>query len=335
MALDPQQALPREPVDRPLRTVFFGTPALALPTLEAMLARPDLFEVVAVVAQPDKPAGRGKKLRPPPVAARAAELGLPLHQPRRIKTGEFPEALEALDLDLAVVIAYGRILTSRHLETPRFGCINVHASLLPAWRGAGPIQWAIVAGDSTTGITTMWMEEGLDTGPMLVRRELAIEPADTAGSLGTKLADLGGQALVETVERLRSGTLTATPQPGEGASYARLLTKEDGALDWNQPAAVLERRVRGLSPWPGTYCGFRGERLKIHVATVVSAESVAPAGSVLAVSPDGIDVACGEGALRLTRLQPPGRKAQEAADFARGYHPEPGESLALPEQDDS
>ena len=161
MALDPAEVLPSAPLGRPLRAAFFGTPALALPTLNAMLARPDLCEVVAVVAQPDKPVGRGKKLRAPPVAARATELGLPLFQPTRVRRGEFPEQLEALELDVAVVIAYGRILTTRHLETPRFGCINVHASLLPAWRGAGPIQWALLAGDERTGVTTMWMEEAL------------------------------------------------------------------------------------------------------------------------------------------------------------------------------
>lgn len=333
MALDPQQALPRAPLEQPLRTAFFGSPALALPTLEALLARPDLCEVVAVVAQPDKPAGRGKKLRPPAVAARATELGLPLFQPRRIKTGEFPEALEALDLDLAVVIAYGRVLTTRHLETPRYGCINVHASLLPAWRGAGPIQWAIVEGDEQTGVTTMWMEEGLDTGPMLLQREIPIEPQDTGGSLGGRLAALGADVLIETVEVLRQGTLEATPQPLDGVSHARLLTRQDGALDWSRPARELERQVRGLSPWPGTYCEFRGERLKIHEARVLHEEGEGVAGTVLAVQDEGVDVACAEGILRLTVLQPPGRKAQAASDFARGYRPEPGESLALSTQD--
>jgi len=342
MALDPQQALPSAPLGRPLRVAFFGTPALALPTLEAMLSRPDLCDVVAVVAQPDKPVGRGKKLRPPPVAKRATELGLPLFQPRRIRTGEFPEALEALDLDVAVVIAYGRILTTRHLETPRFGCINVHASLLPAWRGAGPIQWAILEGDERSGITTMWMEEGLDTGPILQVREIPIEARDTASTLGGKLAQLGAELLVETLSALQEGALSATSQPDQGGTYARILTKDDGILDWSRSAVELDRQVRGLTPWPGTFCGFRGDRLKVHSAEVVPgglSDEVPPgsvaAGTIVGLSHEGIEVLCGDGVLRLTHLQPPGRKAQSAGDFARGYHPERGESLELPRQDAS
>jgi len=314
---------------------FFGTPALALPTLEAMLARPDLCEVVAVVAQPDKPVGRGKKMRPPPVAKRARALGLPLLQPRRIRSGEFPEALEALDLDVAVVIAYGRILTTRHLETPRFGCVNVHASLLPAWRGAGPIQWAILEGDTRSGVTTMWMEEGLDTGPVLQVAELPIMAHDTSSSLGAKLAQLGADLLIETLIALQEGKLTARPQSDDGISYARLLTKDDGILDWSRSAVELDRQVRGLTPWPGAVCGFRGDRLKVHVAVAAEGESAAAAGTVVGLSEDGIEVACGRGVLRLTQVQPPGRKAQPASDFVRGYHPELGESLALRQQDET
>ena len=335
MALDPLQALPNAPLGRPLRAAFFGTPALALPTLEAMLARPDLCDVVAVVAQPDKPVGRGKKMRPPPVAKRASTLGLRLLQPRRIRTGEFPEALEALNLDVAVVIAYGRILTTRHLETPRFGCVNVHASLLPAWRGAGPIQWAILEGDTRSGVTTMWMEEGLDTGPILQVAELPIGTRDTSSSLGAKLAQLGADLLIDTLCALKEGRLTARAQPDEGASYARILTKDDGILDWSRSAVELDRQVRGLTPWPGAVCGFRGERLKVHLAEVADGQEAAPVGAVVGLSEAGIDVGCGRGVLRLTQVQPPGRKAQPASDFVRGYHPELGESLTLPRQDDT
>ena len=331
MALDPAEVLPTTPLGRPLRAAFFGTPSLALPTLNAMLARPDLCEVVAVVAQPDKPVGRGKKLRPPPVAARASELGLPLLQPTRVRRGEFPEQLEALDLDIAVVIAYGRILTTRHLETPRFGCINVHASLLPAWRGAGPIQWALLAGDERTGVTTMWMEEGLDTGPMLDVVDVPIEDSDDARSLGNKLAQLGAKTLITTLERLVAGSLSAIPQPQTGASYARILTKEDGAIDWTRPAIDLQRQVRGLTPWPGTYCGFRGKKMKIHAAELGSGSGVP--GQVLTVEDGAIEVACGDASLRLLRVQPPGKKAQGAADFVRGYRPEVGDSFALPIKD--
>ncbi len=330
MALDPRRALPRRPLDRPLRTAFFGTPALAVKSLDALLARPDLCDVVAVVAQPDKAVGRSGKLRPPPVAKRAAERGLPLHQPRRIRTGPFPEALEALDLDVAVVVAYGRILTSRHLETPRFGCVNVHASLLPRYRGAGPIQWAIARGEQVTGVCTMWMTEGLDSGPILRVREEPIADDDDARTLGDRLGGIGADLLVATLEELQAGTLTATDQPEEGVTLAPLLSKEDGRLRWEDPAQALAWRIRGFSPWPGAWCGFRGDTLKVHRAVPVDDEADAPVGSVVRVDDAGLLVRCGVGSLLLTVVQPPGRKAQPAADFARGYRPEPGESLVAP-----
>ena len=327
MALDPT-VLPSEPLGRPLRVAFFGTPALALPTLDALLARPDLCEVVLVVAQPDKPAGRGRKLRPPPVAKRAAEVGLPLTQPRRVRTGAFPELLESLDLDVAVVIAYGRILTTRHLETPRYGCINVHASLLPAWRGAGPIQWALANDDAESGVTTMWMEEGLDTGPMLRVGRDPIRDDDTATTLGARLSALGAQVLIRTLEELVAGTLTATPQPEEGVSLAPLLTKEDGHIDWSRPARAVSAHARGMTPWPGAVCGYRGQTLKVHGIGVADGEG-AP-GVVVKADGDGIVVACGQGAVVLTRVQPPGKRALDVADFLNGYPVAVGESLELP-----
>lgn len=330
MALDPTTTLPRRPLERPLRVAFFGTPALAVESLNALLERPDLARVVAVVAQPDKPVGRSGKLRAPPVARRATEVGLPLHQPRRVRTGAFPEALEALDLDVAVVVAYGRILTTRHLETPRFGCVNLHASLLPAYRGAGPIQWAIVRGDQVTGVSTMWMTEGLDSGPILRVREEPIRAEDTAASLGRRLGSIGAELLVSTLEELQAGTLTATPQPEEGVSLAPLLSKEDGRLRWDEAAASLACRVRGLSPWPGAWCAFREGTLKVHRAEVRGDALDVPVGAVARVDDDGLLVRCGVGSLLLTEVQPPGRKSQAAADFARGYRPELGESLVAP-----
>jgi methionyl-tRNA formyltransferase len=302
---------------------------MAVPTLDALLARPELCEVVAVIAQPDKPAGRKRKLRPPPVAVRAREAGLKLLQPRRVRRGEFPEAIEALDLDLSVVIAYGRILTTRLLEAPRYGCINVHASLLPAYRGAGPIQWAIIRGEVETGVTTMWMEEGLDTGPMLLRRAIPIDGADTAGTLGGKLSQLGAALLLETVEVLVAGRLTAVPQPLDGVTQAPLLSKEDGRLDWSRRAVELACLVRGVAPWPGAWCGFRGDTLKVHAAVACDAWEDVPPGTALRVDDQGVLVRCGDGGLLLTRLQPPGRKAQDAADFVRGYRPEVGESFDI------
>ena len=328
MALDPRTALPSEPVARPLRVAFFGTPALALPTLEALLARPDLCDVVLVVAQPDKPSGRGRTLRPPPVAARATELGLPLLQPRKVRTGAFPEALESLDLDLAVVIAYGRILTSRHLETPRHGCINVHASLLPAWRGAGPIQWSLAAGDAETGVTTMWMEEGLDTGPMLCVGREPIADDDTAATLGARLADLGARVLIQTVEELAAGTLRATSQPAEGVSLAPLLSKDDGRIDWSRPSREVSAHARGMTPWPGAVCGYRGAALKIH--GIGQSDGEGEPGLVLRADAAGIVVACGAGAVVLTRVQPPGKRALDVVDFLNGYPIEVGECLGLP-----
>lgn len=331
MALDPTSTLPRSPTERPLRVAFFGSPALAIPTLDALLARPDLCEVVAVVAQPDKPVGRGRRMRPPPVAARAAEAGLSLLQPRRIRRGPFPEALEALDLDLAVVIAYGRILTTRILETPRFGCVNVHASLLPAYRGAGPIQWAIIRGEQQTGVCTMWMEEGLDTGPVLRVRSEPIHDDDTAGTLGDRLARLGADLLLETVETLAAGDLTAAAQPEQGVSLAPLLSKDDGRLDWSRPATDLDRLVRGTAPWPGAWCGFRGKTLKVHAATPVDDEPPVEPGTIAAADARGLLVRCAVGSLLLTRVQPPGKRAMDAQDFLRGYRAETGESLAHPE----
>ncbi len=327
MANDPRTVLPSEPLNRVLRVAFFGTPALALPTLNALLDRPDLCEVVLVVAQPDKPSGRGRKLSPPPVAARATELGLPLLQPSKVRTGAFPEALEALDLDVAVVIAYGRILTTRHLQTPRYGCINVHASLLPAWRGAGPIQWALASGDAQTGVTTMWMEEGLDTGPMLRVAREEIRPDDTAATLGQRLAALGARTLIETLELLVAGRLAAVDQPEAGVSLAPMLRKEDGRIDFGGPARAVSAHARGMTPWPGAVCGYRGAELKIH--GIGEATGIGPPGVVLKADAEGIVVACAEGAVVLTRLQPPGKRALDVADFLNGYPVEIGESLRL------
>jgi methionyl-tRNA formyltransferase len=328
MALDPAETLPKQPCSAPLRVAFFGTPALALPTLEAMLAAPEVCEVVLVVCQPDKPSGRGRELRAPPVAARAKELGLPLLQPRRVRSGEFPDAVEAANLDVAVVIAYGRILTTRLLEAPRFGCVNVHASLLPRWRGAGPIQWSLIGGDDVTGVCTMWMEEGLDSGPVLLRREERIRPDDTAVTLGDRLGRAGAELLVETLRELHAGRLTATPQDEAGVTLAPMLTKDDGRIRWEEPARAILRRAAGTTPWPGPFCGWRGRTLRVH--GIEAADGVGAAGTVLSADDAGVVVACGDGALRLTRVQPPNKKPMAAGEFLRGYPLEVGESLTHP-----
>lgn len=330
MALRPETSLPKQPLPpEPLRVAFFGSPALALPTLEALLAVPELAQVVLVVTQPDRPSGRGLTLHAPPVAARARELGLPLLQPEKIRTGPFPAQLKAAAPDVAVVIAYGRILTTELLETPRFGCINVHASLLPRWRGAGPIQWSLIAGDAETGVTTMWMEEGLDTGPTLavVREPIGIE--DTAGSLGGRLAQQGARLLIETLKVLVSGRLTATSQPEDGATMAPLLTREDGRIRWEEAAPAVWNRIRGVTPGPGAWTVFRGGELKVTSARPhqgVSGRELA--GTVLTADDTGLVVACGEGALEVLTVVPPGKRPMSGAEFVRGYKPTVGAPLA-------
>jgi methionyl-tRNA formyltransferase len=333
MAPNPNDILPRHPSTEPLRVVFFGTPGLAVPTLDALLAAPDVCEVVAVVAQPDRPAGRGKKLRAPPVAARATELGLDLRQPRGVRRGPFPRRFAELKPDVAVVIAYGRILTAEVLQTPRYGCVNVHASLLPKYRGAGPIQWSIIEGESESGVTTMWMEEGLDTGPMLQVAKTPLSDSDTAATLGARVSAMGAELAVSTLRAMQAGTLQATPQPG-GWTHAPLLTKEDGRIRWGDPALQIDRRRRGTTPWPGAFCTYRGRTMKVHGAEILGAEAcgiAAAPGTVVSTGDGGIVVACGAGALRLTEVQPPGKRAMSAADFLRGYDLDIGESLAASE----
>jgi methionyl-tRNA formyltransferase len=327
MAKDPSRALPRAPVGRPLRLGFFGTPELAVPSLQALLAEPDLADVRLVVVQPDKPKGRGQSLQKPPVALAALDAGLPLMQPEKIRSGPFPEQIESAELDVACVIAYGRILTSRLLEAPSIGCVNVHASLLPRWRGAGPIQHAILAGDQETGICTMWMTEGLDEGPILLERRLPIAADDTSGSLGAKLAQLGARTLVETLGALRDGALAFRPQSTDGITIARLLEKSDGLLRWDEPAETCRNRVRAMSPWPGAFTGLRGEPLRVHDAAVEAGEG--SPGRVIRATESGIVVACGRGALALRVVQLPGRKALSAAEFLRGCPVERGERLEI------
>lgn len=304
-----------------MRVVFMGTPALALPTLESLLSHPDEFDVVGVVTQPDRPAGRGQALRSPPVAALAARLGLPLAQPKGVRGPSFLGTLARWAPDVAVVVAFGRILPPPVLELPRLGCVNVHASLLPAYRGAGPIQRAILDGRSVTGVTTLWMDEGLDTGPMLLRAEEPIRADDTSASLGERLGRLGARLLVETLRAIRRGGLAPEPQDPSRASLAPLLRKDDGRLDFRRPARELERVVRGTWPWPGAFTTVGGRILKVHRAAVppdVALPGVEP-GTVLAAGEQGLDVACGEGVLRLAELQPEGRRPMPASAFANGH----------------
>lgn len=301
------------------RIVFMGTPAFAVPSLRACL---DVGEVVAVVTQPDKPQGRGQALGISPVKALALERGLQVLQPLKLKQQNFGEVLRALAPDVAVVTAYGKILPKDVLEAPRLGSLNVHASLLPRWRGAAPIQWAIASGDATTGVCLMKMDEGLDTGPVLACRELPIEPDDTSATLHEKLSELGRRTLVEELPRYLRGELVPTPQPTEGATYAPMIEKEQGALDFTQPAAALERRMRAFTPWPGSFTRLGGALLKVHRAKVRVGRG--SPGQVLAADAEGIEVACGEGSLSLLEVQLEGKRRMSAQDFLAGHPLIPG-----------
>lgn len=294
-----------------MRIVFAGTPEFAAQHLEALLQAG--YQVVAVYTQPDRPAGRGQKLMPSPVKQLALQHGLPVMQPATLRDAEAQHALAALQPDLMVVVAYGLILPQAVLDTPRLGCINSHASLLPRWRGAAPIQRAIEAGDSESGVTVMQMEAGLDTGPMLLKVSTPIGPSDTGGSLHDRLAALGAQAVVEAVARLQAGALPGERQDDTLATYAHKLSKDEARLDWQRPAAELERLVRAFNPWPICHSSLTGDVLKVHAARLVPGQG--EPGRILAVGKDGLTVACGTGALQLTRLQLPGGKPLDFADL--------------------
>src|SRR5690554_4176993 len=296
-----------------MRIVFAGTPGFAVPALRAVAGR---GEVVAVYTQPDRRAGRGRQVAFSPVKQEALARGIEVFQPGTLRAEAAREQLRALEPDLLVVVAYGLILPREVLEIPRFGCWNVHASLLPRWRGAAPIQRAIEAGDAETGVCLMWMAEGLDTGPVLLSQSTPIGPEETAGELHDRLAALGAQVLSDGLGLLRAGIRPVPrPQPEEGVTYAHKLEKAEARLDWSQPATVLANRVRAFHPWPVAEAELAGERVRIHGARALEQAHDAEPGAVLDVSRDGIDIACGGGALRITRLQRPGGKPIAAADY--------------------
>ncbi len=302
----------------PLRLAFMGSPAFAVPTLRALHAAG--HEVAAVYSQPPRPAGRGRAVTPCPVHEAALSLGLPVRTPARLRHGAAEHAaFAALDLDAAVVAAYGLILPPAMLAAPRRGCLNIHASLLPRWRGAAPIQAAVLAGDAETGVTVMQMDAGLDTGAMLLKGRVPIGPRTTAADLHDALAALGADLALQA---LRDPPAPA-PQPAEGATYAPKLTRDSGRLDWTQTAAQLDRQVRAFTPWPGAWTALDTETLKVLRAE--PAPSAGPPGTVL---DGGLLVACGEGALRLLRVQRPGRAPMEADALLRGFPIPPGALLA-------
>lgn len=300
-----------------MRAIFFGTPELAVPSLDALVG---IADVVRVICQPDRPAGRGMKLRPPPVKERALELGIPVEQPTKVKTPDFAASLRALEADVALVIAYGRILPKAVLEAPRAGCVNVHASLLPRWRGAGPIQWAIASGDAETGVCLMQMDEGMDTGPVIACERTPIDPDETAAQLGARLAQMGADLVRAKLADFVEGRITPVPQDSAAATLAPMLTKEDGRIDWSAPARRVHDRVRGMSPWPGAFTELGTERVKVHATAVRSEAGVAaPPGTIVRADAEGIEVACGEGVIAILELQLEGKKRLSAAAHLTGH----------------
>ncbi|MFC7333764.1 methionyl-tRNA formyltransferase [Rhodocista pekingensis] len=301
-----------------LTLAFMGTPDFSVPILDALVGAG--HRVVCVYTQPPRPAGRGHQLQPSPVHRRAEALGIPVRHPKSLRVAEAQAEFAALGLDGAVVAAYGLILPQPVLDAPRLGCINVHASLLPRWRGAAPIQRAIQAGDTVSGVTIMRMEAGLDTGPMLLKGEVPIGPRTGAQALHDALSEEGARLIVAALDGIAAGRLVAEPQPEEGVTYAAKLAKEEGRLDFALDAATLDRQVRAFTPWPG--CWFEaatGERLK-----VLAAEPVPGRGEPGTLLPGGLTVACGEGALRLLTVQRPGKAPVDGAAFLRGFPLAPG-----------
>ena len=309
-----------------MKLAFLGTSEFAVPALRALVDAG--HDVIAVYTRAPKPAGRGQQERRTPVHDLALALGLPVRTPGSLRSEEEAQAFKALDLDAAVVVAYGHILPKSFLDAPVLGCINIHGSLLPRWRGAAPIHRAILAGDAETGVTTMRMDEGLDTGPMLLAERTPISAADTAESVHDRLAELGARLIVSTLDGLAAKTLEAVPQSAEGATYAHKLGREEGALDWRRPAAELERKVRAFHPWPGTWFEVHAERIKVLAAGLALAGG---APGTLSVARDGFPVvACGIGGLRLLKLQRAGKSAQSADAFLRGFALPAGTVLAPP-----
>jgi methionyl-tRNA formyltransferase len=305
-----------------LRVVFFGSPPFAVPTLAAVLAAHD---VVAVVTQPDKPAGRGQSVVAPAVKVAALAAGIPVLQPRSARTPELALELSRLAPDVAVVVAYGKILPQAVLDVPRDGCLNVHASLLPRYRGAAPIQWALLRGEARTGVTIMRLDAGMDTGPMLLRREVDIGPEDTSGTLHDRLGVLGAELMNEALARLHDGTLVDVPQDAEQATHAPMLTKDVGRLDWTRTDREIQHQIRAVDPWPGGSTQLGEDVLKVFRPHLTPG-SGAP-GEVLGVDREGLIVACGTGAVALGELQLPGKKRMPAQALAQGRPIPPGTRL--------
>ena len=309
----------------PLRLVFMGTPDIAVPTLAALIDAG--HHILRVYCQPPRPAGRGHRDRPSPVQEFAAQNQVDIECPASLKDADSQASFLALEADAAIVFAYGLILPAAILDGPRFGCINIHTSLLPRWRGAAPIQRAIMAGDHETGVTIMQVEEGLDTGAILSKETIPILPTTNAGDLHDALSEIGARLMVDTLEGLVTGRVVPGPQPEIGVTYAKKLTREEGHLDWRCTAEELDRHIRALNPWPGTWFDHDSNRIRVLAAQPDDMDAGKPPGTVLDDAPT---IACGSGRLRLMRLQRPGKSAMLAESFLRGYTLPPGAVLDLP-----
>lgn len=310
-----------------MRILFMGTPDFAVPTLQTLIDSD--HQVIGVVTQPDKPRGRGGKMHASPVKEVAVEAGLPVYQPRRVRDEAFLFEVRRLAPDVIVVVAFGQILSKEILEIPEYGCLNVHASLLPHLRGAAPIQWSVIQGDRESGVTIMQMDEGLDTGDILLTQTYTLEEKETGGSLFERLSRLGGPMILKVLEDARQGKLHPVPQNDEEHTYAKMLTKATGKLDFTRSAVELERLIRGLNPWPSAYTYIHGKMLKVWEAEVVPGEDIdgIQPGNILTVEKDSFTVQTGEGALRFLSVQIEGKKRMDTAAFLRGCRVEAGDYL--------
>lgn len=308
-----------------MKVVFMGTPDFAVPVLEALIKN---HQVIAVVSQPDKPKGRGKKLQPTPVKAVAEANNIPVYQPERIKDDEFVDFLEKIEADIYVVVAYGQLLSQRILDIPKYGCVNVHGSLLPKYRGAAPIQWSIIDGEEKTGVTIMYMVKKCDAGDMILKKEIKIEPEDTYETLHDKMAPVGAEALIESLDLIEKGEVKAEKQDDELSCYASMITRDMGIIDWSKSSNEIKNKVRGFNPVPAAYTNYGGDILKIFKADILEGYDNGEIGEILAVDKKkGFVVKTGDGAVMVTEIQAKGGKRMNCADYMRGHEIEVGKIL--------
>ncbi len=308
-----------------MKIVFMGTPDFAVPSLDILVKSG--YEVAAVVTQPDKPKGRGNKLTPPPVKEYALNNNIPVLQPEKVKTGTFAQQLREIAPDLLVTVAYGRILPQEVLDIPPYGCVNVHGSLLPKYRGAAPIQWSVINGDSITGITTMYTDIGMDTGDMLLKREVEIGINETAGELHDKLSIIGAEVLLETLKELEKRTLVRIPQPAYEATYVTMISKETGRIDWSKTMEQIHNLVRGTDPWPGAYTFYKGERMRVWKTEYSNIEKASKPGEIIEVKKEGILVGTGKGNIMLKEIQFDSGKRLKVEQYLAGHSIDKGELL--------